>query len=50
MVFQSNDPFVGWDGIFNGTLQPADVYSYTLEAEFSNGNRTHKKGNITLVR
>jgi gliding motility-associated-like protein len=50
LVFQTNDPNQGWDGTFNGQLQPMDVYAYTLEAEFSNGNHTSKKGDITLIR
>ncbi|HZE86542.1 MAG TPA: PKD domain-containing protein, partial [Puia sp.] len=50
LVFQTNDPNQGWDGTYNGILQPMDVYGYTLEAEFSNGNRTKKKGDITLIR
>jgi gliding motility-associated-like protein len=50
LVFQSNDPNIGWDGTFKGTVQPMDVYSYTLEASFSNGKQQQKKGNITLIR
>jgi len=50
LVFQTNDPNQGWDGTYNGILQPMEVYGYTLEAEFSNGNRTNKKGDITLIR
>ena len=50
MVFESDNPFVGWDGNYLGTPQPMDVYAYTLEAEFTNGARVTKKGDITLVR
>jgi gliding motility-associated-like protein len=50
MVFFSDNPDVGWDGIFQGTMQPMDVYAYTLEADFSNGKHVTKKGDITLVR
>jgi len=50
MVFQSNDPDLGWDGTYQGNLQPLGVYAYTLEAEFSNGTRVNKKGDITLIR
>ncbi|MDP4149113.1 MAG: PKD domain-containing protein [Bacteroidota bacterium] len=50
VVFQSGDPSQGWDGTFKGALQPMDVYSYTLEADFSNGTHVHKKGDITLIR
>jgi gliding motility-associated-like protein len=50
MVFQSNDQDLGWDGTYQGKLQPMDVYGYTLEAQFSNGTHVNKRGDITLVR
>lgn len=50
MVFQSNDPYIGWDGTYKGVLQPMDVYAYTLEAEYSDGTHATKKGDITLIR
>jgi gliding motility-associated-like protein len=50
MVFESNNPYDGWDGTYKGTLQPMDVYAYTLEAQFSNGSHVVKKGDITLIR
>ena len=50
MVFQSVNPDQGWDGTYRGTLQPMDVYAYTLEAEFSDGTHVTRKGDITLVR
>jgi gliding motility-associated-like protein len=50
MVFESDNPYDGWDGTYKGTLQPMDVYAYTLEAQFSDGSHVVKKGDITLVR
>jgi gliding motility-associated-like protein len=50
LVFESDDPTIGWDGTFKGIVQSMDVYAYTLEAEFSDGTRATKKGNITLIR
>ncbi|HEY8734853.1 MAG TPA: PKD domain-containing protein, partial [Puia sp.] len=50
VVFESNNPFIGWDGTFNGTAQPVGVYAYTLEATFFDGTKTRKKGDITLIR
>ncbi|HVW61544.1 MAG TPA: PKD domain-containing protein, partial [Puia sp.] len=50
MVFQSTDPNIGWDGYYKGTMQPMDVYAYTLEAEYFDGSKTSKKGDITLIR
>ena len=50
LVFESDNPNVGWDGYYQGQIQPMDVYAYTLEAEFSNGVHVNKKGDITLIR
>jgi gliding motility-associated-like protein len=50
IVFQSNNPYQGWDGTFNGVPQPVGVYAYTLDASFEDGTKTTKKGDITLIR
>ncbi|MBC7904505.1 MAG: PKD domain-containing protein [Gemmatimonadaceae bacterium] len=50
LVFETADRTKGWDGKFKGVVQPMDVYAYTLEVEFSDGTRTTKKGDITLIR
>ena len=50
MVFRSTNPSTGWDGMFEGRIQPMDAYAYTLEAEFSNGQKLSRKGDITLLR
>ena len=49
-VFETNDKNIGWDGKFNGAVQPMDVYAYTLDVEFFDGKKTTKKGDITLIR
>jgi gliding motility-associated-like protein len=49
-VFETNSTKSGWDGTFNGKLQPMDVYSYTLEVIFSDGKKVTKTGDITLLR
>jgi len=50
LMFESNDPQLGWDGRFRGVVQPMDVYTYTLEVTFTDGTRATKKGDITLIR
>jgi gliding motility-associated-like protein len=49
-VFETNDRNIGWDGKFNGVIQPMDVYVYTLDVEFFDGTKTTKKGDISLIR
>ncbi|MEP6711844.1 MAG: PKD domain-containing protein, partial [Ferruginibacter sp.] len=50
VVFESSNKRSGWNGTFKGKLQPTDVYTYTLEAEFSDGKKERKTGDITLLR
>ncbi|MBI5856251.1 MAG: PKD domain-containing protein [Sphingobacteriales bacterium] len=49
-VFVTNNRFQGWDGRLKGVVQPMDVYAYTLSIEFTDGSKTTKKGDITLIR
>ncbi len=49
-VFETNDRRMGWDGTFNGKPQPMEVYAYTLDVEFTDGTKTRKTGDITLIR
>jgi gliding motility-associated-like protein len=50
LVFESRDRKIGWDGTFKGQPQPMDVYAYTLDAEFFDGSKARKSGDITLIR
>lgn len=50
VVFQSNDPKMGWDGRINGQEAPVGTYAYTLEAADGNGRKFSRKGTVTLLR
>lgn len=48
-VFESSNPNIGWDGKYNGTLLPLDVYVYYVT--FDCGIcKVSKKGDVTLIR
>ena len=49
-VFESTSPSNGWNGFYKGKLQQMDVYTYTLDVIFSDGNKIRKVGDITLIR
>nr|WP_294990623.1 PKD domain-containing protein [uncultured Sediminibacterium sp.] len=49
-VYISNNQTEGWDGTYKGRLQPQDVYHYTLQIEFTSGDKVSRKGDITLLR
>ena len=50
MIFRTESRKIGWDGTFKGKLQPMDVYTYTLDVEFTDGRKVRKTGDITLLR
>ena len=50
LIFQTNDRKQGWDGTFKSTLQPMDVYTYTLDVVFTDGVKLRKTGDISLLR
>lgn len=50
VVFATSDKNQGWDGTFKGVLQPMDVYTYTLDVEFTDGKKYKKTGDISLLR
>ncbi len=50
LVFHSTNKRSGWNGTFKGKLQPMDVYTYTLEAELTDGKKIRRTGDITLLK
>jgi gliding motility-associated-like protein len=50
LVFKSDNKKKGWDGYYKGKLQPLDVYTYTLDVEFVDGEKAKRTGDITLLR
>jgi gliding motility-associated-like protein len=50
LVFQSSDKNTGWNGFYNGRIQPQDVYHYVVTVQMTDGTKYTKKGDITLLR
>ena len=50
LVFESRDPYVGWDGTYKGEQQEMEVYDWLLNATLNNGQDIFRKGNVTLLR
>ena len=40
----------GWDGRFNGEMQPQGVFVYLIEVGFHNSVKEKAQGNVTLIR
>ena len=49
LIFHSTDPYIGWDGYFQGRIVRQDVYAWRATAQFSNGHRVTKAGDVTLI-
>jgi gliding motility-associated-like protein len=52
LVYQSNsiDPAQGWDGTYKGNDQPADTYTWVIDAVGQNGKPIRKSGSVVLIR
>jgi gliding motility-associated-like protein len=50
LLFNTNQVGVGWDGTFNGTLQPTDTYTWILQGKGSNGEIVKMSGKALLIR
>ncbi len=50
LVFKAANSYKGWDGRFNGILQPVGAYVYNLELERGSGRRIVKQGTILLLQ
>ncbi len=49
-VFETEDVTHAWDGMFHGSMSNSAVYAWYCRAEFTNGNKIDRKGNVSLVR
>jgi gliding motility-associated-like protein len=49
LVFETSDIQNEWDGAFNGSPLPADVYFYTIEMDLSYTKLSYK-GIVSILR
>ncbi len=49
-VFETNDPYHGWDGMFKGKQAETGVFVYMVNVTLDNGLTLKRSGNVTLVR
>lgn len=50
IVFETLDPYEGWDGTVNGIPQPIGSYAYILKGIGSLGTAINMQGSVTLIR
>jgi gliding motility-associated-like protein len=49
-MFETASITQGWDGTFNGQLQPIETYVWTVLAIDKNGKTIYQEGTVTLLR
>ncbi|QHS63281.1 gliding motility-associated C-terminal domain-containing protein [Chitinophaga agri] len=49
LIYQTNQ-LTGWNGTYNGKLQPSGVYTYTIRITMNDKTQVVKKGAINLLR
>jgi gliding motility-associated-like protein len=50
LLYATNSPKPGWDGTYNGVVQPSGTYVWIAEATYSDGKKIQKKGNLMLLK
>ena len=50
LVYDNENGDDGWDGTFNGTDLPSDVYAWRVAVQFSDGREEIRSGEVTLLR
>lgn len=50
LLFETRDPFRGWDGTFKGQQQETGTYIWNLQALDNQGRLRNMKGAFTLIR
>ncbi len=50
LLYDNENPSIGWDGKIDGVEAPVEVYAYYMEVEIKDCNNKSRKGNVTIVR
>jgi|GEM_PF-920749 len=50
LVFQTNNPSPGWNGMFEGTEAPSGSYSYRITFQNADNSRVNRSGTFVLIR
>jgi len=49
LIFETKDPYNGWDGTYNGTYVQQGVYIYKFQYLDVYGNSTNEQGTVTVI-
>ena len=50
LIYESNDPNIGWDGYYRNQLSEPGVYIWKVRGNYINGESFTKMGDLTLIK
>ena len=50
LLYNNENPAVGWDGRYKGAIVPPDIYAYYIEVSIDGCSHRSKKGNVTVIK
>lgn len=50
LLYNNENPALGWDGRYKGTVVPPDIYAYYIEVSIDGCSLPRKKGNVTVIK
>lgn len=50
LLYNNENPSLGWDGRYKGTVVPPDIYAYYIEVSIDGCMLPTKKGNVTVIK
>jgi gliding motility-associated-like protein len=50
LIFESDDPAIGWDGTWKGKAQPPGDYIYTVKAVTVDGEEFSSNGSVSIIK
>ena len=50
LLYNNDNPTIGWDGSYKGSIVPPDIYAYYIEVSIEGCTTRSKKGNVTVIK
>lgn len=50
LIYNNENPALGWDGSYKGKMVPPDVYAYYIEVALNGCIPKSRKGNVTVIK
>lgn len=50
LLYDNNNPLIGWDGSYKNEIVPPEIYAYFIEVSIEGCKTISKKGNVTVIK